>query len=71
MYGFLSASAFHIAGEPFATVNSVAEGSPASQAGLQPGDRIVAFGSVDATTAPGLEGLVRVTNENEGVRDRP
>ncbi|KAF9999567.1 putative 26S proteasome regulatory subunit [Entomortierella chlamydospora] len=36
--------------EPFARINSVAPDSPAEEAGLLQGDRIVAFGTVNAKT---------------------
>lgn len=37
--------------QPFAKVNTVSEGSPAHQAGLQAGDEILQFGDIVASTA--------------------
>ncbi|KAI8833974.1 26S proteasome non-ATPase regulatory subunit 9-like protein [Chytriomyces cf. hyalinus JEL632] len=38
---------------PFALVNSVADGSPAAESGLSPGDRVIRFGSVEAAARGG------------------
>ena len=44
------------AGVPFAIIDSVAAGSPAAAAGLQPGDKLVSFGSVRAGATNGGAG---------------
>ena len=55
---------------PFAQVNGVADGSPAHVAGLVAGDRILAFGPVDARTVSSLQALADVTAAHQGVRSR-
>jgi 26S proteasome non-ATPase regulatory subunit 9 len=53
---------------PFAKVNSVASGSPAAQAGLQPGDTIRSFGNVNWVNNERLAKVGEVVQQNEGVR---
>lgn len=54
--------------EPFATVNSVVAGSPASEAGLRAGDLIAHFGSADGMNNDKLGQVAAVVQEHEGVR---
>jgi 26S proteasome non-ATPase regulatory subunit 9 len=51
---------------PFAKVNSVASGSPAAQAGLQPGDTIRSFGNVNWVNNERLAKVGEVVQQNEG-----
>lgn len=53
---------------PFAKINSVAEGSPAEQAGLRVGDKIYGFGGVDWTNHQNLEKVSEAVRRNAGVR---
>ncbi|KAJ3330393.1 hypothetical protein HDU76_005777, partial [Blyttiomyces sp. JEL0837] len=48
-----SVSKHQVALVPFAVVNSVAPDSPASLAGLQPGDKVLKFGTIDANEGMG------------------
>ncbi|KAK5129281.1 hypothetical protein LTR08_003637 [Meristemomyces frigidus] len=50
---------------PFAKVNTVVPGSPAGVAGLQSGDRITQFGSVNRTNHEGLSRVAQVVQQNE------
>lgn len=52
---------------PFAKVNSVVAGSPAEQAGLQTGDKIVKFGWANFTNHERLAKVAQVVQQNEGV----
>ncbi|RMZ55057.1 hypothetical protein APUTEX25_005683, partial [Auxenochlorella protothecoides] len=45
---------------PFAEVTAVAPGSPAAGSGMQPGDRLVAFGDVSSQTPRPVEGMAQV-----------
>ncbi|KAL1919510.1 uncharacterized protein VTP21DRAFT_2203 [Calcarisporiella thermophila] len=51
---------------PFALVDSVAPDSPASQAGLMRGDKIVRFGELHEGNHRGLQALPGVVTRNEG-----
>ncbi|KAL4913772.1 hypothetical protein BDW62DRAFT_191849 [Aspergillus aurantiobrunneus] len=51
---------------PFAKVNSVVSGSPAGQAGLQPGDTIRSFGTVNWLNNDRLSKVAEVVQQNEG-----
>lgn len=52
---------------PFAKVNTVAEGSPASSAGLKPGDEIRTFGYVNSSNHDSLKRVGECVQGNEGV----
>lgn len=52
---------------PFAKVNTVENGSPASDAGLRPGDYVKKFGAVHALNHERLTRLAREVQMNEGV----
>ncbi|KAI9846629.1 MAG: putative 26S proteasome regulatory subunit [Thelocarpon superellum] len=52
---------------PFATVNSVAPGSPAADAGLQPGDGVRRFGEVNWINHEKLSRVAETVQRNEGV----
>ncbi|XP_068937870.1 26S proteasome non-ATPase regulatory subunit 9 [Petaurus breviceps papuanus] len=51
---------------PFAKVNSVSPGSPASNSGLQVDDEIVEFGSVNAYNFQNLQNIGTVVQHSEG-----
>ncbi|KAL5040916.1 hypothetical protein BDW71DRAFT_192843 [Aspergillus fruticulosus] len=51
---------------PFAKVNSVVPGSPAGQAGLQAGDTIRSFGTVNWLNHERLSKVAEVVQQNEG-----
>jgi 26S proteasome regulatory subunit N4 len=53
--------------EPFAKVNTVAEGSPAETAGLKPGDEIRNFGYVNRANHDNLKKVAECVQGNEGV----
>lgn len=53
---------------PFAKVNSVVDGSPAADAGLQAGDQIRTFGYVNHANHDGLKKVGECVAGNEGVR---
>lgn len=53
--------------DPFAKVNTVASGSPAATAGLQPGDLIRNFGWVNQGNHDGLTKVAECVQGNEGV----
>jgi hypothetical protein len=57
----------HVLQEPFAKVNTVAEGSPAQSAGLQPGDEIRVFGYVDRSNHDNLKRVGECVQGNEDV----
>ena len=52
---------------PFAKVNTVAAGSPAAQAGLQPGDKVIRFGTCNWTNHDRLSKVAQVVQQNENV----
>lgn len=52
---------------PFAKVNTVVDGSPASLAGLRPGDQIRSFGYVNSTNHDDLKKVAECVQGNEGV----
>ncbi|KAI7833215.1 putative 26S proteasome non-ATPase regulatory subunit Nas2 [Kickxella alabastrina] len=52
--------------KPFARVNMVAPGSPASEAGLMVGDSIVEYGKVNESNHEKLKMLIKETTENIG-----
>jgi len=52
---------------PFAKINSVAPDSPAAEAGMQKGDYIKKFGSVNALNHEKLKKLTELVSSNEGV----
>lgn len=56
---------------PFARVNSVVDGSPASLAGLKPGDRIRNFGYVNQSNHDDLKKVAECVQGNENVRCFP
>ncbi|EEH09232.1 conserved hypothetical protein [Histoplasma capsulatum G186AR] len=51
---------------PFAKINSVAEGSPAAQAGIKVGDRIRSVGHVNWMNHENLAKVAEVVQRNEG-----
>ncbi|KAL3472141.1 hypothetical protein BJX99DRAFT_236008 [Aspergillus californicus] len=51
---------------PFAKVNTVVSGSPADQAGLQAGDAILSFGSINWLNHERLSKVAEVVQQNEG-----
>lgn len=53
---------------PFARVNTVVDGSPASLAGLKPGDQIRNFGYVNGSNHDDLKKVAECVQGNEGVR---
>lgn len=53
---------------PFAKVTNVAHGSPAEEAGLQPGDKIRKFGTVNWMNHERLSKVSEAVQSNEGVR---
>lgn len=53
---------------PFAKVNTVVDGSPASLAGLRPGDQIRNFGPVNNSNHDDLKKVAECVQGNEGVR---
>lgn len=63
-----SSAATQLIEAPFAKVNSVAPGSPAAEAGLQPGDLIKRFGSANALNHLKLSKVAEVVMQSEGVR---
>ncbi|KAL8967700.1 MAG: hypothetical protein Q9183_002796 [Haloplaca sp. 2 TL-2023] len=52
---------------PFAKVNSVVSDSPAEQAGLKTGDKILKFGNVDWVNHEKLSKIAETVQRNEGV----
>lgn len=56
---------------PFAKINSVAEGSPAAEAGMQAGDYIKKFGWVHALNHEKLKKLTECVAANDGVCNTP
>uniref|UniRef100_K7E186 26S proteasome non-ATPase regulatory subunit 9 n=1 Tax=Monodelphis domestica TaxID=13616 RepID=K7E186_MONDO len=53
--------------QPFAKVNSISPGSPASNSGLQVDDEIVEFGSVNTHNFQNLQNIGTVVQHSEGV----
>jgi 26S proteasome regulatory subunit N4 len=53
---------------PFARVNTVVPNSPAEEAGLRVGDKIVKFGNIKWTNHERLTQVARVVQQNERVR---
>ncbi|XP_040202959.1 26S proteasome non-ATPase regulatory subunit 9 [Rana temporaria] len=51
---------------PFAKVDTVTPGSPASMSGLQVGDEITAFGSVNSKNFQNLQNIATVVQHSEG-----
>uniref|UniRef100_H3DEG0 26S proteasome non-ATPase regulatory subunit 9 n=1 Tax=Tetraodon nigroviridis TaxID=99883 RepID=H3DEG0_TETNG len=51
---------------PFARVDAVTQGSPASGAGLQVGDELIEFGSVTAGNFQNLQNIASVVQHSEG-----
>ncbi|XP_072269880.1 26S proteasome non-ATPase regulatory subunit 9 [Pyxicephalus adspersus] len=51
---------------PFARVDAVTPGSPASMSGLQVGDEIIAFGSVNTNNFQNLQNIATVVQHSEG-----
>lgn len=51
---------------PFAQVDAVTQGSPASGAGLQVGDEVIVFGSVTAGNFQNLQNIASVVQHSEG-----
>ncbi|XP_027709346.1 26S proteasome non-ATPase regulatory subunit 9 [Vombatus ursinus] len=56
----------HSPPQPFAKVNSISPGSPASNSGLQVDDEIVEFGSVNAHNFQNLQNIGTVVQHSEG-----
>nr|XP_020658394.1 26S proteasome non-ATPase regulatory subunit 9 isoform X2 [Pogona vitticeps] len=56
---------------PFARVNAVTPGSPASLSGLQVGDEIVEFGSVNARNFRSLQDIATVVQHSEELQHPP
>ena len=52
---------------PFAQVNSVTPRSPADQAGLKPGDKVVRFGTANFTNHERLGKVAQVVQQSENV----
>ncbi|KAH1180252.1 hypothetical protein KIL84_009088 [Mauremys mutica] len=57
--------------QPFARVNAVTPGSPASISGLQVDDEIIEFGSVDTHNFQTLQNIATVVQHSEGVSRLP
>ncbi|XP_024130377.1 26S proteasome non-ATPase regulatory subunit 9 [Oryzias melastigma] len=51
---------------PFARVDTVTEGSPASAAGLRVGDEVIEFGSVNTKNFQNLQNIASVVQHSEG-----
>ncbi|XP_036383628.1 26S proteasome non-ATPase regulatory subunit 9 [Megalops cyprinoides] len=51
---------------PFARVDTVTQGSPASQSGLRVGDEIIEFGSVNTGNFQSLQNIASVVQHSEG-----
>lgn len=62
-----SVAAAQLIEAPFARVNTVAPGSPAADAGLQPGDHIKRFGSANVLNHARLAKVAEVVGQSEGV----
>lgn len=62
-----SVAAAQLIEAPFARVNTVAPGSPAADAGLQPGDYIKRFGSANILNHARLAKVAEVVGQSEGV----
>jgi len=52
--------------EPFAQIDSVADGGPAATAGVSIGDLLLKFGVLHASNHDGLRALARLTQRSEG-----
>ncbi|XP_042371115.1 26S proteasome non-ATPase regulatory subunit 9 isoform X2 [Plectropomus leopardus] len=52
---------------PFARVDAVTQGSPASGAGLRVGDEVIEFGSVNTANFHNLQNIASVVQHSEGV----
>ncbi|XP_037734723.1 26S proteasome non-ATPase regulatory subunit 9 isoform X3 [Chelonia mydas] len=57
--------------QPFARVNAVTPGSPASISGLQVDDEIIEFGSVDTHNFQTLQNIATVVQHSEGLQYSP
>lgn len=53
---------------PFARVNTIAPASPAAAAGLQVGDKVTRFGTVNFTNHERLSKIAQAVQQNENVR---
>ncbi|MEQ2264706.1 26S proteasome non-ATPase regulatory subunit 9 [Xenotaenia resolanae] len=51
---------------PFARVDAVTDGSPASGAGLKVGDEVIEFGSVNTSNFQNLQNIAAVVQHSEG-----
>lgn len=65
-----SRSAAPVVEPPFGKVNSVVPGSPADQAGMRAGDKVLKFGSVNWTNHERLTKVAEVVQQNENVSGR-
>lgn len=54
---------------PFAKVNAVVPGSPAEQAGMRAGDKVIKFGLANWTNHERLSKVAEVVQQNENVSD--
>ncbi|KAG9331716.1 hypothetical protein JZ751_018371 [Albula glossodonta] len=51
---------------PFARVDTITQGSPASQSGLRVGDEVIGFGSVNSGNFQNLQNIASVVQHSEG-----
>ncbi|MGH0165091.1 UNVERIFIED_CONTAM: hypothetical protein FKN15_058642 [Acipenser sinensis] len=56
---------------PFAKVDTVTQGSPASMSGLQVGDEIFEFGTVNSLNFQNLQNIASVVQHSEGLQHSP